>query len=468
MATPSAARVFTGESGGNGTGQGAAAILPDNNMLPYFMQLQQEARKERLAEQKAREDRKKDWLALQKQMKFEPVWKHADEELQNDFIGATDEMIKLQMEGYDAGDVYGPAGSAYQKRYSDLQRKRGMAEEAKAIFKEKRKQYEDNPQAYDDQVYTKWVEGFKGKPIEQLWEHANSENPLVPVVTDMDVLKDYIPEYYASKDEKGLRVEESKEIRKQDMDAILSGGLSSDPKVIAHYKRGLAKGQWKNEEEYLEYMHEKAASKKPGMNSTTFERPPATAKDSGAFNFNYGTGLGSNNKVSVAAESRGDQGLTQGALNYATVKRTGTNDDMPFIEVSTWGSKIPGKETENQLVNFQPIEFVLGGDGKIGVKGKMSMPTGVFKDGKEVYSLQEAWIDYDRNKTNFIAQLGFDMYDLLGKTGGAAKQAEQPQTAPPKKKTIKRSEIPAKAKAAGYSASEYEAILVKNGVQIED
>lgn len=55
-----------------------------------------------------------------------------------------------------------------------------------------------------------------------------------------------------------------------------------------------------------------------------------------------------------------------------------------------------------------------------------------------------------------------DLYDLKPVSG------KEPNAAQPTKKEIKRSDISAKAAAAGYSPKEYEALLKKNGVTIKD
>jgi hypothetical protein len=59
-------------------------------------------------------------------------------------------------------------------------------------------------------------------------------------------------------------------------------------------------------------------------------------------------------------------------------------------------------------------------------------------------------------------------YVETGFTGGGTKQTKPPQVqlSQPKVKTIKQSDVAAKAKAGGYTPSEYEALLRKNNVKI--
>ena len=77
------------------------------------------------------------------------------------------------------------------------------------------------------------------------------------------------------------------------------------------------------------------------------------------------------------------------------------------------------------------------------------------------------------NLTTFLQNLkpqnpAQDIKFLKGlRTAITGEKPTQP-TPQPSKKEIKRSDIPAKAKAAGYSVSEYESLLKKNGVTIKD
>ncbi len=77
-------------------------------------------------------------------------------------------------------------------------------------------------------------------------------------------------------------------------------------------------------------------------------------------------------------------------------------------------------------------------------------------------------VDFDTFRQNIATiNTGVDLsfIDRLKVTGRPDGNKQQ---TPPAKKEIKRSDISAKAKAAGYSTSEYEALLKKNGVTIKD
>lgn len=111
----------------------------------------------------------------------------------------------------------------------------------------------------------------------------------------------------------------------------------------------------------------------------------------------------------------------------------------------------------------EPKSYYLhtGSDGRVGVYLK-SKPT-KNKNGSEVYK-------YDPSKDERLTtldQVGVDVRvntplgakSKAAAAGGASKPA-------PQKKQIKKSDIPAKAKAAGYTVSEYEQKLREAGVQI--
>ena len=99
-------------------------------------------------------------------------------------------------------------------------------------------------------------------------------------------------------------------------------------------------------------------------------------------------------------------------------------------------------EDDGKAIDFQPVEFVVGGNGRIGVKGIKYTPktTGgiqVAADGSVSIGgggapQEEVWIDYDRNEAAFDAQLGVNIYDKLGRarpTGGTSTQPNKSETA---------------------------------------
>jgi hypothetical protein len=96
-------------------------------------------------------------------------------------------------------------------------------------------------------------------------------------------------------------------------------------------------------------------------------------------------------------------------------------------------------------------------DGAISVLGEVISGTG------QDQTRTQTWMDYDANKAAFQSQLmGMDLrQEFNARNSGKTRSSTGG-------KTIKRSDIAAKAKASGYSKDEYEKLLIQNGVKIVD
>jgi hypothetical protein len=194
-------------------------------------------------------------------------------------------------------------------------------------------------------------------------------------------------------------------------------------------------------EQFSERVAELGQKKYPAQ--TKIQPAPAGDKYTGG----YGTGNW-NDKLSVS--SKVHPNFKRGvSANTLYVTRTGTNDNVPPIEVTN---------AMGQTVNFQPVSYHLRDDGAISVLGEE-----IVFDEYGDQTRTQTWMDYDANKDAFQSQLmGMDLREEFkarnsGKTGSSTGG-----------KTIKRSDIAAKAKASGYSKDEYEKLLIQNGVKIVD
>jgi hypothetical protein len=175
------------------------------------------------------------------------------------------------------------------------------------------------------------------------------------------------------------------------------------------------------------------------------DRQPAPAVD--VAKGGYGTGNW-NDKLSVSSQvvPNFKSGVSANTL-YVT--RTGTNDNVPPIEVTN---------AVGQTVNFQPVSYHLRDDGAISVLGEE-----IVYDEYGDQTRTQTWLDYDANKAAFQSQLmGMDLrQEFNARNSGKTRSSTGG-------KTIKRSDIAAKAKASGYSKDEYEKLLIQNGVKIVD
>lgn len=179
-------------------------------------------------------------------------------------------------------------------------------------------------------------------------------------------------------------------------------------------------------------------------------QPAPQPKDSDKDKFKGGYGTGNwNDKLSISSQvvPNFKSGV---AANTLYVTKTGTSDNVPPIQIT---------DATGQTVSFQPVSYHLRDDGAISVLGEVITGTG------QDQVRTQTWMDYDANKAAFQSQLmGMDLRQefnarnsgATGSTGGAAA------------KQIKRSDIAAKAKKAGYSQAEYEKLLIEKGVKIVD
>jgi hypothetical protein len=158
----------------------------------------------------------------------------------------------------------------------------------------------------------------------------------------------------------------------------------------------------------------------------TYDEPKVGSSGSGS-----GGGITFNSDGSVTTDKvviRPDRIDTTGVsmdsdYNVARVVRTGTQDDLPPVETYS--------ET-GELIDFRPVEFVLGANGKIGVKG-IKIQRKENSDGTITFQAktdsngkpEEVWVDYDRNKALFEGQTGVDMYKVFRKKAAAKGETKQ-------------------------------------------
>lgn len=108
----------------------------------------------------------------------------------------------------------------------------------------------------------------------------------------------------------------------------------------------------------------------------------------------YGTGNW-NDKLSVSSQVNNNfkPGV---AANTLYVTRTGTNDNVPPIQMA---------DASGKTVNFQPISYHLRDDGAISVLGEV-----ISVDALDNQTRTQTWMDYDTNKAAFQSQLmGMDL-----------------------------------------------------------
>jgi len=119
------------------------------------------------------------------------------------------------------------------------------------------------------------------------------------------------------------------------------------------------------------------------------------------------------------------------------------------------------KVTGDNDINYADMVLSKNSDGSIGLYNAEKNEKGLFK-----LTPKQLIATLPRVGTNLKVQ------PSVQEKRKVIEQGNQPATAPkstaPAKKTIKKSDIAAKAAASGYSADEYEKLLKQNGIQIVD
>ena len=412
----SASSVFTGNQGGQGDGTGRAAILDKHpDFLPYAMNIANKVRQDKKLALERQRKADQDFKKAVAEVKPETTWQYAQGEIAQKANELREYMIKEKMAGRDPLDPYSEAGKEVARRRDELASLAYLAKDAEDKFNKAVAARVKDFNAYDAEHFNKFIQGLKGKTIAEQAEYINSSNPLRPVIIDTEVVGKTIPAYYSQMLERGAKTTAIEEIREEDYRPILESYLST-PEGEEHFNQGVEDGKWKNEDEYFAEMTKLAQSLKPPQIKETYDEARVSGSSSS------GGGGGGTVKVNIASQLRNDAGLTTGVnKNVARVSRSGTQDDLPAVEVDVVGGMDSKgvKQTASSLEQFIPVEFVLGKDGKIGVRGKRIVPfvsTGnayadAMADKKPTY--EEFWVDYDTNKALFDAQLGVDMYDYF-------------------------------------------------------
>lgn len=411
----SAGQVFTGLTGGNGTGQGRAAILDqysDFDAQKYYDYWRGE--KAKLAAQraeKAKADQKR-WDSYE--LDVPDVWELDAPYIQKDLLDYDNKLTEMKMSGLDPEQPYGKPWEDRRKMELALARKKQMADESKAYGQKFLQTINNDTKGeYDKEVAAAFKEKFFDPKLTPEERHDLITNmpSLVPNYSFDEFVLDTIPDMGENKS--GTMQFVDKEAHKQ---RALSA-MADNPALIDIFKK---KGFGNTAEEIATEAARQGQLKKP----PTYTKATASGGSSSGSG-----GGGSTPKVQLGFDKIDTQGLKQDVdKNVARVIRTGTQDDLPPIRVNTNGAKdSSGKDVTGKAedINFQPVEFVLGDNGKIGVRGikYVKSPLPNTPDTEE-----EVWIDYDRNKAVFEAQIG-DMYDFFGvsKPAGNKEQSMTPE-----------------------------------------
>ena len=433
MGEASASVVFTGNQGGIGDGTGSAVILDKaQDFMPYAERaiVRQQAQNKVEAEKKARTeaDRKKGWYDLAKKLDAGDIWRPAVEK-QNEMMNQVfEEMTDLVQQGLNPEDVYSLAGKRFLELKKQVEVFTKEQQTAEGLVKDYYAKMNDPKLkgTFDEDFAQDWFNKLESLPVEKKAEFAITSSPIVPKVNYDEIVGVLTPKPTTITDQSGKTRTTTVMPKDEDIELLIDSGLKGNPKVQQVYEAGLAKGDWEDEAGFKEFYKQKIKAKE---GSKTQEVIIGGGSSGGG----SGSGAGVSPKVDFSIETDPTQGLIQdGKPNRFRVKRLGTQDDLPPVSIRPNGKVVNGKGEEvkiDGLIDFQPINWVVGADGRMGIEGNMV----TYKSdsaGNDVQQKETVWVDYESNKSIFNAQIGTDPYTVLGRN----KPSGQTQSKPTNKK----------------------------------
>lgn len=282
-----------------------------------------------------------------------------------------------------------------------------------------------NPEKFNPTDYNAWMEGLKKqKGVKAMSEYVKTTQPFKEQVDIGEVFSDWIGDESTFEQGATTTTKLDPVLLKERMNTRFMTMPPQKQKatlesIYTTIDPATGKPVATNYGEALDYVTKMMLPM--GSVSVTKDEPPKN-------NSNNSDGGGdSKSKLLISGSLDIDEnhGLgTDGvSWNRVSVKRAGTNDDLPPTQVYSDEKDDKGN---NVKIEFQPIEFVMGKNGKIGVSGvKITrVPT---MNGTTTEKRENTWVDYDLNKDAFESQLeDRSMYDIMREQREA--QGDQPAT----------------------------------------
>lgn len=461
---PSAAVVFSGQSGGRADNSGAAAILDENpDFLPYAQRIYENKRAEDVERAKQEREAAKEFQKVLKGPDLGAVPLRAQQQIQEGLTKYKQLALDMgtgKIKGKDGRklnplDPYDlEAASLLQAEELKLKSLKAAADNQDAYIMKALEASKD-PKYSKKHLTERLGELKNAKTIEDV-EAWMEVNPLKVNRGTIDIVHDLAPKLYTAISETGNKTTLTEAITKDNTDILVDDYLNTE-QGLEDLEAGIIDGRWKDEEGMKEAIYKSAAAQNPGKKSTTFDEPRVSQGG--------GSGGGNSNKFSFSESTITDNtGLIQDGLpNQGYVTRTGTNDNIPAIGV---------RDDNGNLIDWQfSGNYVVGPDGNIGLEGfkveKGKVPpypeNGTQEEktqwalatimNKPTTELKPTWIDLNRNENAMKSVLmGVDLYDRLGRKKPSKGGQQKQETATGGKYLIKGTEYTLEElKGMGYT-----------------
>lgn len=342
------------------------------------------------------------------------------DEISAEIDALTKAKIDTAAKGGDVDGALAGQFSAGHRKINELETYGKVVTDAVKLYVGKMAQ---DPGKYDIDEYNKWLAGLKEQPTaKSRAEYVQSNQPFTEQIDILETFKDWIPDETTFETAGGVTT------TKLDQDKLkqtITSRLTTLP----------PERQKKILMEAME-MTDPATGKPlatdfPSLIDGITRMLMPLGKESTTRVGNTGSGSsgagGVSEKLSMSVGTDDTPGLSKdGNPNVVTVTRTGTNDNLPPIGVTN---------DKGELIDFQPIKFVAGEDGKIGAYGWRIVPgesvpfpsdgseaekaAWYTTNGKTPKKMEAVWVDYDTNENEFLAQTGTDMYKKMGRKRGS-------------------------------------------------
>ena len=401
MAIPSAAQVFTGISGGRGDDSGSAAFLDtaqDFQPIADAFYRRKEAELVRRAAEEKKVDQ--DWYNIQKGFNPDEVALRDQEEMMKELNSYNNNLVELKMSGANPRDYYSDAGKKAREQEFKI-RNLGKASKENQQYDAMVAAALDKKDPSLDRAYAvDWLKRYRALPsIEAQAKMRQEESPFKTVFSFADVVDRVNPSTAEFIQEKGNKTTKVKGLNEDAYKKSLIKDLST-PTGEAGFNlwKNMAGNENKPAESYINEIVEYARGGVDEVNSTVYDEPKVSPNE----------GNGWQDKLSISVESGSDDRLVQGVPNSIDVKRKGTNDDLPPVEVIG--------EDGKTTITFQPIRFLKTKNGwKVyGKRLSKSASSSSFLPQATTESYET--VDYDLNHGTFVSQLnGFDIYKDVDK-----------------------------------------------------
>ena len=401
-----------GEQGG-----GEAVVFDTSQFFQNVYSMQKDVMANQEKKRKEYEQQQATWNSLLE----DPgdVWQ-SDYEYVNKAVNAyNDFVIDLKTQGIDPDTMDASLLKKMKSLESEIRKATSAAKDNEAYYNQSFNTLNQDKQSkYNKDYATKWLKDY-ADPNKSPQERAKLRNESNPFKLNYDLIE-FIDETIPKE-----------EVKDSGRKKVTSRNKDAHRSLVFDYITNDAQGQeiyesLKRPGETVDMFAERVSQEGQKRYPVKTDVQPVPQGSSKTTVGGYGTGNW-NDKLSVSSQV--NPSFKPGvAANTLYVTRTGTNDNVPPIQMS---------DANGNNVNFQPISYHLRDDGAISVLGDVIGVDALNKPTKT-----QTWMDYDANKAAFQSQLmGMDLRQEFNTrnsgTTGAAKGSSSKSTETPSQRAAR-------------------------------